>query len=68
MAVVEIHRHRFTVEDFAHMGEAGIFAADDRVELIDGEIREMTPIGPPMRRPWIGLPRCSSVALLARRT
>ena len=47
MAVVEIHRHRFTVEDFAHMGEAGIFAVEDRVELIDGEIREMTPIGPP---------------------
>ena len=47
MAVVEIHRHRFTVEDFAHMGEAGIFAAEDRVELIDGEIREMAPIGPP---------------------
>ena len=46
MAVVEIHRHRFTVEDFAHMGEAGIFTAHDRVELIDGEIREMTPIGP----------------------
>ena len=35
MAAVEIHRHRFTVDDFAHMGEAGIFAADDRVELID---------------------------------
>ena len=47
MAVVEIHRHRFTVEDFAHMGEAGIFSAHDRVELIDGEIREMSPIGPP---------------------
>ena len=47
MAVVEIHRHLFTVEDFAQMGEAGIFGADDRVELIDGEIREMTPIGPP---------------------
>ena len=46
MAVVEIHRHRFTVEDFAHMGEAGIFGPEDRVELIDGEIREMTPIGP----------------------
>ena len=46
MAVVEIHRHRFTVEDFAHMGEAGIFAVEDRVELIDGEIREMAPIGP----------------------
>ena len=46
MAVVEIHRHRFTVEDFAHMGEAGILAVEDRVELIDGEIREMAPIGP----------------------
>ena len=34
MAVVQIHRHRFTVEDFAYMGEAGIFAVDDRVELI----------------------------------
>ena len=47
MAVVEVHRHRFTVEEFAHMGEAGIFAADDRVELIDGEILAMAPIGPP---------------------
>ena len=47
MAVVEVHRHLFTVEDFAQMGEAGIFGAGDRVELIDGEIREMTPIGPP---------------------
>ena len=46
MSVVEIHRHLFTVDDFAHMGEAGILAEDDRVELIDGEIREMTPIGP----------------------
>ena len=24
MAVVEIHRHRFSVEDLAHMGEAGV--------------------------------------------
>ena len=46
MAVVDVRRHLFTVDEFAHMGEAGIFAADDRVELIDGEIREMTPIGP----------------------
>ena len=29
MAVVEVHRHRFAVEEFAHMGEAGIFAADE---------------------------------------
>lgn len=27
------------------MGEAGIFGEDDRVELIDGEVVEMTPIG-----------------------
>ena len=46
MAVADIHRHLFTVDEFARMGEAGVFAEDDRVELIDGEIREMTPIGP----------------------
>ena len=40
-----IQRHRFTVGDFARMGEAGIFLEDDRVELIDGEICDMTPIG-----------------------
>lgn len=28
------------------MGEAGIFAEDDRFELVDGQIVEMTPIGP----------------------
>ncbi len=47
MVVADIQRHLFTVDDFARMGEVGILAEDDRVELIDGEIREMTPIGPP---------------------
>lgn len=46
MALTEIQRHVFTVDEFARMGEAGVFAEEDRVELIDGEIREMTPIGP----------------------
>ena len=50
-AAVAIPRHRFTVDDFARLGEAGIFTEDDRVELIDGEIRDMTPIGQP--HAWI---------------
>jgi Uma2 family endonuclease len=37
---------QFTVADYAHMRQAGILAEDDRVELIDGEVRAMTPIGP----------------------
>ena len=44
---MDIQRHLFTVEDYARMGETGILTADDRVELIDGEVREMSPIGPP---------------------
>lgn len=38
-------KHRFTVEEFHKMGESGIFSEDDRVELVEGEIVEMTPIG-----------------------
>ena len=37
---------RFTADEYQRMGQAGIFAEDDRVELIDGEIYAMTPIGP----------------------
>ncbi|WP_295883248.1 Uma2 family endonuclease [uncultured Thiohalocapsa sp.] len=39
--------HRFSVAQFHRMIEAGCFDDGDRVELIDGEMRDMTPIGPP---------------------
>src|SRR5262249_28356570 len=36
----------FTVSDYHQMIEAGVLKEDDRVELLNGEIIEMTPIGP----------------------
>ena len=44
MAVMRKRRH-FTLEEYHRMGEAGILDEDERVELIEGEIVEMTPIG-----------------------
>ena len=41
-----VQRYRFTVDQYHQMGEAGIFSPDCRVELIDGEIFEMSPIDP----------------------
>ena len=40
-----IHRHRYSVQDYYRMVDSGILAPDARVELIDGEVIEMPPIG-----------------------
>ena len=40
-------RRRFTVEEYCAMAEAGILTEDERVELLDGEIFVMPPIGEP---------------------
>ncbi len=40
-----LRTHSFTVDEYHRMGEAGVFHEDDRVELLDGQIVEMTPIG-----------------------
>ncbi|MBA3474042.1 MAG: Uma2 family endonuclease [Rubrobacter sp.] len=45
MSAAAITRHCFTVEEYHKMGEAGVFPEDDRVELIDGEVVEMSLIG-----------------------
>src|SRR5437762_584296 len=36
----------FTVDDYHRLAELGILDEDDRVELLDGQVVEMTPIGP----------------------
>ena len=40
-------RHRLTVAEYYRMGETGILAPEARVELIEGEVIDMPPIGSP---------------------
>jgi Uma2 family endonuclease len=44
MAVM-LRRYRFTVEEYERLAQAQVLTQCDRVELLDGEIIEMTPIG-----------------------
>jgi len=40
-------RHRFSVDDLLLMEESGVLTPDQRIELIDGEIIDMSPINQP---------------------
>jgi Uma2 family endonuclease len=54
---VEVNRRSFTVAEYERMGQFGIFSEDARVELVCGEIIDMSPIGER---------HASCVAILAR--
>jgi Uma2 family endonuclease len=45
MAIANAAKHFFTTHDWHKMGEANIFPPSSRVELINGEILDMAPIG-----------------------
>ncbi|OLE51763.1 MAG: hypothetical protein AUG51_21100 [Acidobacteria bacterium 13_1_20CM_3_53_8] len=43
----QLAKRLLTVDEYEHMGEAGIFHPDDRLELLEGEIYELPYITPP---------------------
>ncbi len=44
---LEVRKRLIDVDEYHLMGQVGIFAPDERVELIEGEVIEMAPIGSP---------------------
>jgi Uma2 family endonuclease len=44
-AQLEFPRRLFSIDEYHRLGEAGILAPDDRVELFEGELVQMAPIG-----------------------
>jgi Uma2 family endonuclease len=39
--------HRFTTREYYRMAEIGVLRPEERVELLDGEIMDLSPISPP---------------------
>ena len=46
VAQLHLRERRISVEEYFAMGESGILGEDDRVELLDGRLIDMPPIGP----------------------
>jgi Uma2 family endonuclease len=46
LARYPVPRHRLSRRDYYRLGEAGILGEDDRVELLEGQLVDMSPIGP----------------------
>jgi Uma2 family endonuclease len=46
MDTLTVVRKRFTTDEFAQIAAVGVLGEDDHVELIEGEIVEMSPLGP----------------------
>jgi Uma2 family endonuclease len=49
-AALPLHRRALSVADYHRMGEAGVFRPEERVELIEGDLIVMAPIGGPHLR------------------
>ncbi len=45
IATANVRKHLTDIKEWQKLGEANIFPPDSRLELIDGEILEMAPIG-----------------------
>ncbi|MFO5440362.1 MAG: Uma2 family endonuclease, partial [Dolichospermum sp.] len=45
LAKPQVKNFRFTISQYHQMSEAGLLSENDKVELINGEIIEMSPIG-----------------------
>ena len=48
-------RHKLDVDKYFRMAEAGVFAKEERIELIEGDLFDMAPIGPDHGAYMIGL-------------
>jgi len=59
-------RHRITVDHFYRMGEAGLFDADERVELVNGEIIDVSPMGSRHAGTLVRIERAVAAAVATR--